>query len=170
MLNEDISGRALGATKTVACFVFRTTVLPTERVLLKGLKELAVMPPKAFVDHMKNPRGKMSIKALIGKDQGVQAVEISELGLRGFMKSAKRYGMDFAVVKSEGQGDPLYRVFFKARDQDAIKAVIAECTARQLKMSEVLKRPSLITALRKLRELVAATPHRVVEKRRTQER
>ena len=45
--------------------------------------------------------GKQSAKDLIGQGQGVSSAEIAKSGLKDFQKIAKKYGVDFAVVKDK---------------------------------------------------------------------
>ena len=70
-------------------------LLEVEKNLREGAKKLISKNPK--VRH-----GKMKIKHLIRKDEGATSVDIAKTELRDFQKVAKRYGVDFAVVKHKG--------------------------------------------------------------------
>ena len=69
--------------------------------------------------------------------------------------------MDFAVVKHNDQNPPVYSVFFKARDQDAITDVIRHYTEKKLMKEE---KPSLMERLKILKEKVASTPKKVLHR------
>jgi hypothetical protein len=75
----------------------------------------------------------MSVKELLKKDEGAKNIDISELGIGDFKPIARRYGMDFAVVKSKYQDPPKYTVFFKAKDADTIEKVMNEYSAKCMK-------------------------------------
>lgn len=112
-----------------------------------------------------HPRGKQTVKQLVGQDQGVTSVDISEIGIRDFDRYARRFGVDYAVLKNKNVEPPKYTVFFKAKDADAITSLIGEYTAAQLNRKEHPK-ASVRDKLHKFREIVAAIPRKVVEKRK----
>ena len=63
--------------------------------------------------------------------------------------------MDFAVVKDKSEIPAKYTVFFKARDTDALTAIMKDLTAKQLNKE---KTPSLLKQLHKLVEKAATIP------------
>ncbi|MBO5621258.1 MAG: PcfB family protein [Butyrivibrio sp.] len=105
--------------------------------------------------------GKMSIKKLIRKDEGATSVDVAKTDLRDFQRVARKYGVDFAVVRHNDQSPPVYSVFFKARDQDAITDVIRHYTEKKLMKEE---RPSLMERLKVLKEKVASAPRKVLHR------
>ena len=94
---------------------------------------------------------------------------IGETGLGDFQKIAKKYGVDFAVVKDKTVQPTKYTVFFKARDADAIGQVLQEYSAKQMKKKSQ-NRPSVLKTLKKFKDLVASLPKKVQEKRKEHER
>jgi len=149
-----------------------TTTKLTGRVLAKGLS--------MYMQHRKNkkaqkaitddtPHGKQKVKELIGQGQGVSSMPIGETGLKDFERIAKKYGVDFAVVKDKTVTPIKYTVFFKAKDADAISQVLAEYAAKQVKKKSVSK-PSVLQKLKKFKDLVASIPKKAKEKRKEQER
>lgn len=108
--------------------------------------------------------GKQSVKELIGQNQGVKTIEINDAGIRDFKRIAKKYGVDYAVKKVNGD-KPKYLVFFKARDADALTAAFTEYADSQLQKE---KRPSVLNMLRKLKAL-ARQQERPPEKNRNKE-
>ena len=84
--------------------------------------------------------------------------------LREFEKVLKKYGVDFAVMRETNGDTPRYLVFFKAKDESMISNVLQESTRKQLEKGKVEKKPSVLTALKKAKELVAATPAKTRQK------
>ena len=107
------------------------------------------------------PHGKQTVKELIGQNQGVSNMDIAKTDLRGFEKVAQKYGVDYAIRKDASQQPPRYIVFFKARDADALTAAFKEYSAAVMKKKD---RPSVLKALKKMKELVASIPDKVRNK------
>ena len=95
------------------------------------------------------PTGKQTVKQLVGQNQGVSNIEVTESNIKGFDRVARKYGVDYAIKKDKTGEIPKYLVFFKARDADALTAAFAEYTGKKEKNKE---RPSVIKMLRALRE------------------
>ena len=115
------------------------------------------------------PCGKQTVKDLVGQNQGVSNIEITDKNIKDFERIAKKYGVDFAIVKDKTVTPPKYTVFFKARDADAIAQVLAEYTAKQVK-KQSQNRPSILKALKKFKELVANMPKKEHEKKKEKTR
>ena len=117
-------------------------------------------------------RGKQTVKQLVGQGQGVSAMDIGDSGIRDFKRIANKYGVDFAITKDKTVDPPKYTVFFKAKDADAITAVLKEYAAKQTKRkkSQQKERPSILQKLKKFKELVAKTARQPKERRKEQER
>ena len=111
--------------------------------------------------------GKMKIKDLIRKDEGATCVDVSKTELRDFKRVAKRYGVDFAIVKHKTEDKTLYSVFFKAKDQEAINDLINYYTEKRL-MKE--NRPSLIEHLKELKDKVKNAPHKIINRAKERSR
>lgn len=95
------------------------------------------------------PCGKQSVKQLVGQDQGVTNIEITDKNIKDFERIARKYGVDFALKKDKTGEIPKYLVFFKARDADALTAAFKEYTAKTDRKKE---RPSVLKKLRKFKE------------------
>ena len=126
--------------------------------------------PQKVKQQLDQPGKEMSVKEILQKDAGAQSIDVAELGINDFRKTAKRYGMDFAVVKSRYETPPRYTVFFRARDADTIDRVMNEYTAKQMKKMRGRQRPSLLKALKQMKDNVARTPRKEAEKRKQVER
>ena len=103
--------------------------------------------------HLITPRGKQSVSELVGQNQGVQNIEISDKNIKDFDRVARKYGIDYAVKKDTTEEIPKYLVFFKARDGDALNAAFREYSAVVAKKKE---RPSVIQKLRAINPLEQA--------------
>ena len=98
------------------------------------------------------PCGKQTVKELIGQNQGVTNIEITDKNIKDFERFARKYGVDYALKKDRSGDRPKYLVFFKARDADALTAAFKEYTAKTDRRKE---RPSILEQLRKLGDLVS---------------
>ena len=107
------------------------------------------------------PTGKQTVKQLVGQNQGVANIEISDKNIKDFDRVARKYGVDYAVKKDKTLSPPKYMVFFKARDGDALTAAFKEYSAAMAKKAE---RPSMLELLAKMKVLVASLPRKVREK------
>lgn len=114
-------------------------------------------------------KGKQTVKQLVGQGQGVASMPIGDTHLKDFEKVARKYGVDFAVVKETAEDKPRYTVFFKARDADAITQVLKEYSEKQLKR-KTEKRTSIQEVLAKFKERAAQMPRREKEKKKERSR
>ena len=83
------------------------------------------------------PKGKQTVKQLIGQNQGVSNIEINDPSIRDFERIARKYGVDYAVKKDRSTSPPKYLIFFKARDADALTAAFSEYTQKKVKKAPV---------------------------------
>ena len=77
------------------------------------------------------PHGKQTVKQLIGQNQGVSNIEITDPSIKEFEKIARKYGVDYAVKKDRSSSPPKYLIFFKGRDADALTAAFTEYTGEK---------------------------------------
>ena len=104
------------------------------------------------------PSGKQTVKQLIGQNQGVSNIEITDSNIKSFERVARKYGVDFALKKDKSGDIPKYLVFFKARDADALTAAFREYTAKEVKRASQDK-PSVLEQLRALKaKVLSLTP------------
>ena len=98
----------------------------------------------------KTTQGKQTVKQLVGQNQGVANIEITDQNIKSFERVARKYSVDFAVKKVRGKTPPKYLVFFKARDADALTSAFKEYSAKRV---QKVKRSSVLSQLRKLNPL-----------------
>ena len=166
-MNEEV------ASKTIHLVIQMEKL--SGRTMVKGLHAwYQHHQRKKAVDRMAKDtvKGKQSVKELIGQGQGVSSMDIGDSGIKDFKKIANKYGVDFAIVKDKNADPPLYTVFFKAKDADAIKQILKEYAAKQMKKKEKAaeKKPSILQKLKKFKEKVASMPRKDKERRKEQER
>lgn len=104
------------------------------------------------------PQGKQTVKQLVGQNQGVSNLEITDPSIREFEKIARKYGVDYAVKKDRSTTPPKYMIFFKARDADALTAAFTEYSGQKVKKAS---HPSVLAKLNRFKDLVknAITDH-----------
>ena len=102
-MQEDIEHRSV----TLAISTAKLTV----RVLKDAIsKFLAYQKSKARASPDVRPKGKQSVKALVGQNQGVANIEIDDKNIKDFDRVARKYGVDYAVKKDRTTSPPRYLV------------------------------------------------------------
>ena len=96
--------------------------------------------------------GKQTVRQLAKQNKGMSSIEITDDNIKGFERHAKKYGVDFALKKSNAKEPPVWVVFFKAQDTDAITAAFGDFTKSM--MTKAKGKPSVVAQLAKLAELV----------------
>ena len=120
----------------------------TADILKKAItKYLAYRKEKSKAKAVMKPTGKQTVKELIGQNQGVSNIEITEKNIKGFDRVARKYGVDYAVKKDTSGEIPKYLVFFKARDADALTAAFTEFASKEKNR----EKPFVIKHLRDLK-------------------
>ena len=108
------------------------------------------------------PRGKQSVKKLLGQNQGATTSEVDQRGIREFERLARKYGVSFAVRKDKSVDPPRYTVFVRAKDGEALDAICKEYQAKAMNKN---KKPSVLAQLNQFKELVASLmPQKVRQK------
>ena len=163
-MQEEIENRTVN-------LAISTTKLTARGIIRLAAKGLAYIKRKSREAAMKKekPDGRQTIQQLIGQNQGVTNIDISQTDLKGFEKYARKYGVDYAITKDKSVFPPKYLVFFKARDADAMTAAFNAYSAEVLAKS---KRPSTLNKLHKLIDAVKSIPTKVTsrDKQREQSR
>lgn len=163
-MQEEIENRTVN-------LAISTTKLTARGIIRLASKGLAYIKRKSREAALKNekPDGRQTIQQLIGQNQGVTNIDISQTDLKGFEKYARKYGVDYAITKDKSVFPPKYLVFFKARDADAMTAAFNAYSAEVLAKN---KRPSTLSKLHKLIDAVKSIPTKVTsrDKQREQSR
>ena len=110
------------------------------------------------------PKGKQSVKQLVGQGQSVDNIEISYRNIKDFDRVARKYGVDYAVKKDRAETPPKYLVFFKAKDIDVLKAAFKEYTA------DTVRKKGRSSILQKIRDFMPLVKQQEKEKNKELER
>ena len=152
-MQEEVENRAV----TLVISATKLTARLLKAAILKYLasrKEKKLAKARAAPE---KPTGKQTVKQLIGQNQGVSNIEITDSNIKSFERVARKYGVDFALKKDKSGDIPKYLVFFKARDADALTA-FKEYTAKEVRRASK-DRPSVLEQLRALKaKLLTLTP------------
>jgi hypothetical protein len=130
--------------KTIAVSI-RTSKL-TAKVLAKALVTLV----RKFREE-KTPAGKQSIKKLVRQGAQLQNIEINDGNIKSFERTARKFGIDFALKKDVANSPPKYVVFFKAKDIDVMTLAFQEFSRQVLKRTK--EKPSILKRLAQFREM-----------------
>ena len=165
LVHEEVGKEAVVKSINIAVRLSK----PTLKEFMKALKFAVGKPTKAvgkaIGEKIHPTKGKQSVKTLIRQGQGVSSIPLADEGLKDFQKIAKKYGVDFAVVKDKNEEPPVYTIFFKAKDTDVITKILQDYSEKQVKKKAV-ERPSVLEKLKKFKEAVAAIPRKVAEKKK----
>ena len=118
-MQEEVENRAV----TLVISATKLTGRLLKAAILKYLasrKEKKLAKARAAPE---KPTGKQTVKQLIGQNQGVSNIEITDSNIKSFERVARKYGVDFAVKKDRSVSPPKYLVFFKGRDADGFLPV-----------------------------------------------
>lgn len=156
-MQEEIENKTLSLIINTSKFTERTLATAFAKALKLGWN-------KAKVHYQAKPQGRQSVKQLIGQNQGVSNIEITDSNIKSFERVARKYGVDFALKKDKSGDIPKYLVFFKARDADALTAAFREYTAKEVKRASQDK-PSVLEQLRALKaKVLSLTPDKARNK------
>lgn len=156
-MQEEVENRTVNLAISTTKLTARSIVSGIRKYMQHREKVKAQKATKDTAVH-----GKQTVKQLLGQNQGATNVEIDKEGIKDFERLAKKYGVDFAVRKDKSVDPPRYLVFVRAKDGEALDAICKEHQARSMTKG---KKPSVLAQLKKFKEVVAAIPKKVREKR-----
>jgi hypothetical protein len=147
-LQEEVENRTVNLAVS-------TTKL-TARTLLRALRwYLMHRSQKRLRKQMKHPfkEGKQSVDELIKAGVSTDKIELPDGSAKDFCKTAKKFGVDYAIRKDKTLDPPRYIVFFKAKDTEVLDQVVKEYVAVNEKKQE---KKSIREQLRKEKEAAKA--------------
>ena len=133
-MQEEITQKVIALSVKMS----KETARLTEAALKKAFQ--------AFLDGKKNPQirhGKQTMRQLARQNTGISNIEITKDNIKGFERTAKKYGLDYSLKKIPGE-QPQYLVFFKGRDLDVMTSAFREFSAKKLDRD---KKPSIRKSL-----------------------
>ncbi len=98
-------------------------------------------------------QGKITVKELAKQNAGMVNIEITPKNIKSFERYARKYGINYALKKDKTKEPPVYLVFFKGRDQDAINAAFRDFSQTMVRKAN---RPSIHKRLEAFRQLVSS--------------
>lgn len=138
-------------------------------VLEKALKKFVQELEKAqkTASQPKTYRGKQTVKHLVSQNAAISNIEVTDGNIKSFDRTAKKYGIDYALKKDTSELPPRYIVFFKGRDVDVMTQAFKEFSSKTVKRQ---KKPSLRQQLSKQIQKAKENKHREKEKVNTKDR
>ena len=104
MVNEELSAKSIH-------FVVDYMVKPAARDLAKTLEKYQQhRRDKKYFGKEKVPTGKMPVKKLIRQGKGAQKIELDGEDIHLFNRLARKYGVDYAMVKDKEAGTSRLRM------------------------------------------------------------
>lgn len=67
------------------------------------------------------------------QNAALATVDISSENIKSFEKTARKYNIDYALMKDKSSNPPMYVVFFKGRDADSMTAAFKEFSSKTIK-------------------------------------
>ena len=173
MMNEDVADRTVRLAISTSKLSGKTLYQGLKKFVDYARKKIGQL--QEFVEQKTAEKdvavtGKQSVKDLIQQGQTLNSMDVSDDGMRDFFRIAKKYGVDYAVVKDTSGDQPKYVVFFKAKDVEVIEQVLKEYAAKRMKKQERQEKASIREKLKKFKEIVRKTARRDREKRKEYER
>lgn len=122
LVHEEVDREIVNKSVNIAIKMLK----PELDQLMKGLSKAVQAPVKAAgkaaVNKIHPTTGKQSVKTLIRQGQGVSSIPLADEGLKDFQKIAKKYGVDFAVVKDkEATNTATSQIFLGGTEQTTLK-------------------------------------------------
>ena len=124
-MQEEVENRTVTLTISGAKLTGRTLKWAIRQFLNHHSKSQAKKAQAAAI----TPRGKQSVAELVGQNQGVQNIEISDKNIKDFDRVARKWNVDYAFYKT---GPDKYLLFFKAGQADAMTACFSEYSRKVL--------------------------------------
>lgn len=121
-------------SKTIAFYVQTTKM--TANVLRAVLRKyLESQNHKKQVKKTEEKTGKITLKELVKQNAGTSNIEITSKNIKSFERVAREFEINYALKKDNTRDPPVYLVFFKARDQDALMQAFRKFTYKETKRS-----------------------------------
>ena len=162
-MQEEIENRTVNLVVTTSRLSVRAMMDGIRKFVsqtgIQKNQERSVKAELRAREKAEGPHGKQTVKQLMQHGNGLKRIPVQGESLKEFERVLKRYGVDFAIMKEAGAEKPRFLVFFKAKDEEVLNSVLAECTRRQME-NPVKRRPSVLKLLEEMKEKVAAIPRK----------
>lgn len=105
----------------------------TTNVLQKAIRESLNLINEAK-HHI--PKGKQSLARLKSQGVSLSNVEITKDNIKSFDSVARKYHIDYALMRQIGREPPRYYVFFKGADAEILDAALREYARKEFSLEE----------------------------------
>lgn len=144
----------------------------TMALVVKGGKITARILREAIKDFMKIEHkvkdkahtGKQSLKSLQKSGTALTSVEINKDNIGDFEKVAKKYKIDFSLMKQENTEPPVYYVFFKAKDAEVLDAAFNEYAQKTYSIDDRKGLKETLDKVRDEKPTKKKAPKKAIEK------
>lgn len=123
-------------TQKSVAFCVRTTKMTAQvlqKVLAAYLRSKHMKHRQKKMQKKEHPQGKITVKELAKQNAGMVNIEITPKNIKSFERFANKYGVNYALKKDKTKDPPVYLVFFKGRDQNALESAFREFTDYHMK-------------------------------------
>ena len=143
-------------TQKTVTFCVRTTKMTADilkKILAAYLRHQKQKQMEKKAQKNQPKQGKITVKELAKQNAGMINIEITNRNIKSFERYAGKYGINCALKKDKSKDPPVYLVFFKGRDQDALNAAFREFSQKQIQKAN---KPSIHKRLSAYRSIVAS--------------
>lgn len=130
----------------------RSIAITVQAAKLSGrvLRSAIAAALRKMAEHRNTPTvGRNSMKKLTAKEPSAETIEVPGR-IRSFERYARQNKVRYHVEKNTGTSPPTWTVYFKAGQASALTAAFQKYAKKELEKKE---KPSLLTNLRKFKEL-----------------
>ena len=110
MINEEISNKTVRIAISTAKLSGKTLYQALKKFVDNAKKKLEQVQGQKTAEKDEKVTGKQSVKDLVQQGQTLNSMDLSDDGIRDFFRIAKKYGIDYAVVKDTSGDQPKYVV------------------------------------------------------------
>ena len=122
-------------TQKTVTFCIRATKITADllkKVLVAYLRHQKQKSVEKKAQKNQPKQGKVTVKELAKQNAGMVNIEITNKNIKSFERYARKYGINYALKKDKSKDPPVYLIFFKGRDQDALNAAFREFSQKQI--------------------------------------
>ena len=150
-----------------------STTRMTARSLIRGIRwYLISRNQKRMREEMNRnfKEGKQSVSELVKAGVSTDKIELPDGSAKDFCKTAKKYGVDYAIRKDKTRNPPRYVVFFKAKDSEVLDQVVKDYNAKNNKKKQKDKEKQSVREQLKAEKLRAKEEKKKAKKKTVKKR
>lgn len=164
-MQEEITNRTIALSIRGAEMSFHTM----QRAVQAALREMEKGTRKQKTRSQDNVllKKKQTLKSLMQSGDSLSSEEISKDMLKPLRRIARKYHVQYSVVKEKGSDPPHYLAFFRTKDTEAAQAAFNEFSRTKFKITEpgsIRENLERITAIQNEKKAVRKAPEKTVKK------